>query len=75
MEHQNNIETPGQRAIFSHISGYCSLTQVFLSMQLKSLLTGPSWHPPFYADDNLMAEYVTTLERLKGPKPKIEQVL
>ena len=46
-----------------------------LSNQLKLLLTGPSWHAPFYADDNLMTEYVATLKLVEGLKPKIEHVL
>lgn len=46
-----------------------------LSGQLNRLLTGPSWHAPFYADDNLMTDYVTTLEFVKGLKPEIEHIL
>lgn len=46
-----------------------------LSKQLERLLTGPSWHAPFFADDNLMTDYVTTLEFVEGLKPTIEHIL
>jgi hypothetical protein len=30
-----------------------------ISTSLKGLLTGPVWRAPYYADDNLMSEYIT----------------
>ena len=46
-----------------------------ISRQLERLLTGPTWHSPFFGDDKLMKEYIATLELVRGLTPDITSAL
>jgi len=46
-----------------------------LSAQLKVLLIGTVWHPPFFADNEGMNTFIENLDKAENPSADIEKII
>jgi len=46
-----------------------------LSAQLKVLLIGTVWHPPFFADNKGMNTFIENLDKADNPSADIEKII